>query len=121
MRSAVSWRADVSGRVLEVRTLPKQRFEGLFELFVARKSIDIHCVVDDCKQPLIYVTLLTILCLKLEVRTQNPNTLFIERSRQRNKVAVSCHEHGNVDCTAEADLKRVDGKGDVDALLTQRL
>ncbi len=31
------------------------------------------------------------------------------------------HEHGNVDCAAQANLKGIDGKGHVDTLLTARL
>jgi len=34
-------------RALEVRTLPKQRLEGLLVFFVVLKSVDIHGVVDD--------------------------------------------------------------------------
>src|SRR5436190_16934302 len=40
-------RAVVSAlRVLEVRTLPKQRLEGLLVFFVVLKGVDIHGVVD---------------------------------------------------------------------------
>jgi len=56
-----------------------------------------------------------------KVGTQNPNALFVERSDQRHEISVSCHEHGNVDLVAEADLQGIDGKGHIDALLTARL
>src|SRR5215471_20859469 len=64
---------------------------------------------------------MAILPLELEVGTENPNALLVERSDQWYEIPVSRHEHGNVDCVAKADLEGVDGERYIGALFAAGL